>query len=156
MKHITKIAVVENATSIWEYDPSREDNRVLGESLDVIAAIQTLAIKVCFMFYLSLLLLIGSKISHQIQASGQRIEEFQNTQIRCGFPDALKIPLHSNIRWGTAFEMLDQANRLRQVILSTYNFISVLILNLSQLAYLYRPRIKYLAQLPRYAVKTEL
>ena len=50
MKHITKIAVVENATSIWEYDPSREDNRVLGGSLDVIAAIRTLSIKV---FYLS-------------------------------------------------------------------------------------------------------
>jgi hypothetical protein len=51
MKHITKIAVVENATSIWEYDPSREDNRVLGGSLDVIAAIRTLSIKV---YYLSL------------------------------------------------------------------------------------------------------
>jgi len=47
MKHITKIAVVENATTIWEYDPSRDDNHVLGGSLDVIAAIQTLAIKVC-------------------------------------------------------------------------------------------------------------
>jgi hypothetical protein len=52
MKHITKIAVVENATAIWEYDPSRYDNRVLGGSLDVIAAIRTLAIKV-FLFYLS-------------------------------------------------------------------------------------------------------
>jgi len=46
MGHITKIAAVENATAIWEYDPSREDNRVLGGSLDVIAAIRTLAIKV--------------------------------------------------------------------------------------------------------------
>lgn len=46
MQRITKIAVVENATAIWEYDPSREDNRVLGGSLDVIAAIRTLAIKV--------------------------------------------------------------------------------------------------------------
>jgi len=45
-EHITKIAVVENATAIWEYDPSQEDNRVLGGSLDVIAAIWTLAIKV--------------------------------------------------------------------------------------------------------------
>jgi hypothetical protein len=50
MKHITKIAVVENATAIWEYDPSRDDNRVLGGSLDVIAAIRTLAIKVRFIF----------------------------------------------------------------------------------------------------------
>lgn len=46
MGHITKIAAVENATAIWEYDPIREDNRVLGGSLDVIAAIRTLAIKV--------------------------------------------------------------------------------------------------------------
>jgi len=47
MGHVTKIAAVENATAIWEYDPLREDNRVLGGSLDVIAAIRTLAIKVC-------------------------------------------------------------------------------------------------------------
>jgi hypothetical protein len=46
MKHITKIAAVENATAIWEYDPTLEDNRVLGGSLDVISAIRTLAIKV--------------------------------------------------------------------------------------------------------------
>jgi len=47
MARITKIAAVENATAIWEYDPTRDDNRVLGGSLDVIAAIRTLAIKVC-------------------------------------------------------------------------------------------------------------
>jgi hypothetical protein len=46
MGHITKIAAVENATAIWEYDPTRADNRVLGGSLDVISAIRTLAIKV--------------------------------------------------------------------------------------------------------------
>ena len=46
MKHITKIAAVETATAIWEYDPTLTDNRVLGGSLDVVAAIRTLAIKV--------------------------------------------------------------------------------------------------------------
>jgi len=46
MSHITKIAAVENSTAIWEYNPTRTDNRVLGGSLDVIAAIHTLAIKV--------------------------------------------------------------------------------------------------------------
>jgi hypothetical protein len=46
MSHITKIAAVETATAIWEYDPSLADNRVLGGSLDVISAIRTLAIKV--------------------------------------------------------------------------------------------------------------
>jgi len=47
MDHITKIAAVESATAIWEYDPSLPDNRVLNGSLDVIAAVRTLAIKVC-------------------------------------------------------------------------------------------------------------
>jgi hypothetical protein len=46
MKNITQIAAVETATAIWEYDPTLPDNRVLGGSLDVIAAIRTLAIKV--------------------------------------------------------------------------------------------------------------
>jgi hypothetical protein len=47
MSHITKLAAVANATAIWEYDPLRPDNRVLGSSLDVIAAIRMLVIKVC-------------------------------------------------------------------------------------------------------------
>ena len=50
MSNITKIAAVENATAIWEYDPTRNDNRMLGGSLDVIAAIRTLAIKVKIKF----------------------------------------------------------------------------------------------------------
>lgn len=52
MGHITKIAAVETQTAIWEYDPDEPDNRVLGGSLDVIAAIRTIAIKVrCFTGY---------------------------------------------------------------------------------------------------------
>jgi hypothetical protein len=46
MSHITKIAAIENTTAIWEYDPTHPDNMVLGGSLDVIAAIRTLAVKV--------------------------------------------------------------------------------------------------------------
>ena len=57
MSHITKIAAVENATAIWEYDPTREDNRVLGGSLDVIAAICTLAIKVIVQVLIKLILI---------------------------------------------------------------------------------------------------
>jgi hypothetical protein len=53
MGHITKIAAVENATAIWEYDPTHEDNHVLGGSFDVIAAIRTLAIKVSNYVYCS-------------------------------------------------------------------------------------------------------
>ena len=56
MKHITKIATVENATAIWEYDPSWDDNCVLGGSLDIIAAIQTLAIKVFLFLFISLVI----------------------------------------------------------------------------------------------------
>ncbi|KAF8869822.1 hypothetical protein BD779DRAFT_1681651 [Infundibulicybe gibba] len=64
MSHITKIAAIENSTAIWEYDPTLDNNRVLGGSLDVIAAIRTIAIK--------------------IQASGQRIEYFEKVQMQCG------------------------------------------------------------------------
>ena len=46
MSHITKIAAVENSTAIWEYDPTHPNNCVLGGSLDVIAAICMLTIKV--------------------------------------------------------------------------------------------------------------
>jgi hypothetical protein len=46
MAHITKIAAVEMATAIWEYDPEMPANRVFSRSLDVIATIRTLAIKV--------------------------------------------------------------------------------------------------------------
>ena len=111
--HITKIAAVKNVTAIWEYDPTRDDNRVLGDSLDDIAAIRTLAIKVKLNPIGSIWVLISYSL--QIQASGQRIEYFHSTQIHCGFPQGLNISLHSNIQWGTAFKMLEQANKLRQV-----------------------------------------
>lgn len=47
MGHITKIAITENTNAIWEYDPELPDNRVLGGSLDVVAALRTLVVKVC-------------------------------------------------------------------------------------------------------------
>ncbi|KAN0111926.1 hypothetical protein V8E52_008016 [Russula decolorans] len=56
-----------------------------------IAAIQTLAIK--------------------IQASGQRIELFEKLQIECDIMVSLKIPLHSNVQWGTVFNMLTTADQ---------------------------------------------
>ncbi|KAH9072194.1 hypothetical protein EDB83DRAFT_2516969 [Lactarius deliciosus] len=82
MSHITKITAVKNTTAIWEYDPGLPTNHVLGGSLDVIAAIQTLAIK--------------------IQSSGQHIEFFHKLQVECGVTEPLKIPLHSNVQWGSA------------------------------------------------------
>src|SRR5713101_3799826 len=46
MGSITKVSAIENAQAIWEYDPTLDDNRVLGGSLDMIAAIWTIAIKI--------------------------------------------------------------------------------------------------------------
>lgn len=46
MAYVTKIGLVESHILMWEYDPSDEDNRVLGGHLDVIAVLRTLTIKV--------------------------------------------------------------------------------------------------------------
>ena len=95
MSVITKTATIETTAAIWEYDPTLANNRVLGGSLDVVAAIRTLAIK--------------------IQASDQRITYFHRLQTECGFTTPLSIPLHSNVRWGTADGMLARSYQLRQV-----------------------------------------
>lgn len=95
MSVITKIANVETTSAIWEFDPTLPSSRVLGDSLDVVATIRTLTIK--------------------IQASGQRIAYFERLQTECGFSKPLKIPLHSNVRWGTADGMLGRSYELRQV-----------------------------------------
>jgi hypothetical protein len=52
MGHVTQIAAIENATAIWEYNPSLPDNHILGGSLDVIAAIRTIAVKVSQSYFL--------------------------------------------------------------------------------------------------------
>ena len=95
MGSITKIAAIENAQAIWEYDPTIDDNHVLGGSLDIIAAIRTIAIK--------------------IRASGQRIEYFEQLQSNCKIPIPLKLEVHNNTRWGTAYGMIERARDLRQV-----------------------------------------
>ena len=46
MSVITHIATVETTSAIWEYDPSLANNRVMDNSVDVIAAVRTLAIKI--------------------------------------------------------------------------------------------------------------
>ncbi|KAH9058016.1 hypothetical protein EDB83DRAFT_2520902 [Lactarius deliciosus] len=91
-----KIAVVETTTVIWEYDPDLPGNRILGGLLDVIAAIRTLAVK--------------------IQCSSQCIEYFEKLQIETGITTPLVIPLHSNVRWGSAYNMLDRAYCLCQAV----------------------------------------
>ncbi|KAG2356940.1 hypothetical protein BDR07DRAFT_1380476 [Suillus spraguei] len=90
MSTITHIANVETSTAIWEFDPTDSSNRVLGNSLDVVAAVRTIAIK-C-------------------------IEYFKTLQQNSGIDKVLKIPLHSNIQWGTADGMLSRAYALRHPI----------------------------------------
>lgn len=111
MSHITKIAAVETKTAIWEYDPALPSNCVSSGGLDVIATIRTLAIKVSDSIMWSLI----SADSQQIQASGTRIERFNELQVQSGIKKPLKIPLHSNVRWGTAFAMLDRSITLQNV-----------------------------------------
>lgn len=43
---ITQIAAIETTTAIWEYDPELANNRIMNGSLDAIAALRTLAVKV--------------------------------------------------------------------------------------------------------------
>ena len=95
MSVITRIANVEMTSAIWEFDPTLPSSRVLGDSLDVVATICTLTIK--------------------IQASGQRIAYCEHLQTECSFSKQRKLPLHSNVRWGTADGMLGRSYELRQV-----------------------------------------
>lgn len=92
---VTKISNVDTTTNIWEFDPMLPENRMSNDSLDVVTTIRTLAIK--------------------MQCSGQRIEYFETLQTKCGINPPLSIPLHSNVRWGTADGMLARAHELRQV-----------------------------------------
>jgi len=95
MSIVTKTAHIETTTAIWEFDPTLPQNWVLGNSLDVIVVIRTLAIK--------------------IQASGQCITYFEHLQKECKVDVTLKIPLYSNTHWGTAEGMLAQSYDLQTV-----------------------------------------
>ena len=86
MSIITRLATIETMMAIWEYDPTLPQNRLLEGSIDVVAALWMLVIK--------------------IQSSGQRIAYFEQLQTECGIKTPLKIPLHSNVHWGTADGML--------------------------------------------------
>jgi len=92
---IIKIANVNTTTTIWEFDPTLPQNCILDDTLDIVSTIQTLTIK--------------------IQCSGQQIEYLKTLQVKCGINPPLSIPLHSNVRWGTADEILARAYELCQV-----------------------------------------
>jgi hypothetical protein len=86
MTNITKIAAVENATAIWEYDPTRDDNRVLDGSLDVIAAIRTLAIKV--LVELNCYLSLTHFNSHRFKHLGNESNIFIAPRFAVDYPKA--------------------------------------------------------------------
>ena len=46
MAEITQIDHIAMMAAIWEFDPTLPMNRVMNNSLDVVAAIHTLAIKI--------------------------------------------------------------------------------------------------------------
>ncbi|KAG2353011.1 hypothetical protein BDR07DRAFT_1383649 [Suillus spraguei] len=81
---ITHIANVETSTAIWEFDPTDSSNRFLELS----------GCCRCSSYY-----------CHQ--------EYFKTLQQNSGIDKVLKIPLHSNIQWGTADGMLSRAYALR-------------------------------------------
>jgi len=116
-----KIAAIETTQAIWEYDPTLPDNRVLGGSLDAIAAIWTLAVKVCIIMICILSVLIHVS-NPQIQASGQRIEYFEQLQANSKISTPLKLKVHSNTRWGSAYDMADHALQLCQVRIPSSNY----------------------------------
>jgi hypothetical protein len=68
MAHITKVAAIETSTAIWEFDPTLPDKCLHGKSLDVIAAIRTVAIKA------SLQLIIGNRY--------QQLRHVSDTSVR--------------------------------------------------------------------------
>jgi hypothetical protein len=71
---------------------------------------QSRSVKVSILAQVRLTLLF-----EQIQCSGQRIKYFEKLQIESGITTPLVIPLHSNVHWGTAYNMLERAYHLRQV-----------------------------------------
>ena len=82
MTHITKIAAVETATAIWEYDPSLPDNCVLNGSLDVTAAIWTVTIKVG---HISLLLSVGSLTCCRFNHLGSKLKHLRSCNLNAAF-----------------------------------------------------------------------
>ncbi len=96
-----------------------QNYRNIYKATHIIAAIRTLAVQVS---QLSIFLLIPLLFFQQIQCLGQHIEYFEKIQIECSIITHLVIPLYSNIRWGSTYNMLDHAYRLRQVCQTCITF----------------------------------
>ena len=147
--HITKIAVVENTNTIWEYDPALPGTHILRGSLDVVAALRTLIVKVNSYPLLGHYLYDTYISLWQIQSSGQHIKYFKKLQLECKIDNPLKILLHSNTQWGTAYKMLDCSYYLCQVsssLTSRYD-IEILWIMCRQLISLLPQQIDYMVVL---------
>ena len=57
----------------------------------------------------------------QIHASPQHLEYFEKLQIEMGKNPPLKVPLHSNVRWTSAYVMIKRAYELRKVCIFYQN-----------------------------------
>lgn len=68
---------METMMAIWKFDPTLSQNLILNDSLNIVAAIWTLAIK--------------------IPTSEQCVAYFEQLQKKSGIDIPLKIPLHSNV-----------------------------------------------------------
>ncbi|KAG6913746.1 hypothetical protein DXG01_004555 [Tephrocybe rancida] len=93
MGHIMKIKAIDTTSAIWDYSLGDNVNCVLDGQIDVITTIRTLAIK--------------------LQSSGQHIQYFESLQLECGYQTTLKLTLHNNTQWGSAFIMLECALKLQ-------------------------------------------
>ena len=155
MKNITKIAVVENATSIWEYDPSREDNRILGGSLEVIAAIRTLAIKVCTTFNLTRLILFKkSHIIFRFRHPDSVLKNSRAPRYVVGFLRHWQFP--STVTFGGELPLkclIKLIGSARYLLCFSISFNILILWTSSLLVYFYRPRMKYLALSQRFNEK---
>ena len=101
-----KTAVIETRSMIWEYDPSDPNNCVLGGGLDIIPTIHTLAIKVCISVDLSCHTNSSECIDTAFRATNP---EIQISPDQVYNKTSLKLTVHGNTHWGSAFGMLDCA-----------------------------------------------
>ena len=100
MGHITQIAAIKNATAIWEYDPSLPGNWILGGSLDVIAAIRTIAVKVSLPFFTNMKF---SYVAFRFKHLGNGSNTSRNSSCSANSPSPLGF--HSTARFDGAQHM---------------------------------------------------
>ena len=100
---------------------------MLNGSLDVIAAICTLVIKVCFVLSCLFFLFIHvvdklfpyTRFSHQVS----KLSHLKSFRSSVEYRILLKIPLHSNVQWGTTYTMLSRLYMLHLVCFLSLSYV---------------------------------